>query len=98
MNSQKKSPGVPWWTPRPGPGIGMPCHGNPGKRRRQASSLILYETGEVRKKVRCGQRPWRSGAAQGAADLMQFILLRRCKFEDGYDALAHAQWPATWHN
>ena len=33
--------------PRPGPGVGMPRRGNPGTRKRQTSSLILYETGEV---------------------------------------------------
>ena len=54
MNSRKKCPRVPRRTPRPGPGTGMPRRGNPGKRRRQTSSLILYETGEV---APHGQRP-----------------------------------------
>ena len=47
MNSRKKGRSVPRWTPRPGPGTGMPRCGSRGKRRRQTPSPILYETGEV---------------------------------------------------
>jgi len=47
VNGRKKCPKVPRWTPRPGPGTGVPRRGNPGKRRRQTSSPILYGTGEV---------------------------------------------------
>ena len=47
MNSRKKCPEVPRRTSRPGAGMIMPRRGNPGMRRQQTSSIILYETGEV---------------------------------------------------